>query len=73
MASAGRAIAGVAVAVAAALVLFVAFRGHGGTPAPAAAGTASAGLAPGGAADLSRPAGRARPGPGRIRSAVRAR
>jgi hypothetical protein len=61
MASAGRAIAGVAVTVAAALVLFLAFRGHGGTPPPAAAGTApgssaAAGIAPGGAAETSRPA-----------------
>jgi hypothetical protein len=61
MASAGRAIAGVAVAVAAALVLFVVFRGHGGTPPPATAGTtpgsiAPAGIAPGGAAQTSRPA-----------------
>jgi hypothetical protein len=56
MASAGRAIAGVAVAVAAALVLFVALRGHGGTPPPSAAGTAPGGIAPGSAADAARPA-----------------
>jgi hypothetical protein len=43
MASAGRAIAGVAATVAVALVLFVALRGHGGTHPPSAAGTAPAG------------------------------
>jgi len=48
MASAGRAVACAAVAVAAALVLFLAFRGHGGTHPPGAAGT-------------SRPAGSAQP------------
>jgi len=41
MPSAGRAIAGVAVAVVAALVLFLAFRGHGGPHPPASAGTAA--------------------------------
>ena len=61
MASAGRAIAGAAVTVAAALVLFLAFRGHGGTPPPAAAGTVPGGIAPasaaaGSAAEASRPA-----------------
>jgi hypothetical protein len=43
MAGGGRAIAGVAVTVAVALVLFLAFRGHGGAHPPAAAGTAPAG------------------------------
>ena len=59
MASAGRAVAGVAVAVAAALVLFLAFRGHGGTPPAAAAapgGTAPSSAAAGSAAQTSRPA-----------------
>jgi hypothetical protein len=42
MASAGRAVAGVAVTVAAALVLFLALRGHGGTQPDAAAGAGSA-------------------------------
>ena len=56
MASAGRAVAGVAVTVAAALVLFLAFRGHGGTPPPAAAGTAPASAAAGSAAETSRAA-----------------
>jgi hypothetical protein len=40
MAGGGRAIAGVAVTVAVALVLFLALRGHGGAHPPAAAGTA---------------------------------
>jgi hypothetical protein len=44
MAGGGRAIAGVAVTVAVALVLFLAFRGHGGAHPPAAAGTAPAGV-----------------------------
>jgi hypothetical protein len=56
MASAGRAIAGVAIAVAAALVLFVAFRGHGGTPPPAAAGTAPGSITPASAAETAWPA-----------------
>jgi hypothetical protein len=43
MPSAGRAVAGVAVAVVAALVLFLASCGHGGSDPPAAAGTGSAG------------------------------
>ena len=58
MPGAGRAIAGVAVAVAA-LVLFLAFRGLGGTHPPVAAGAAAAGL--GGASPASgAPAGPAR-------------
>ena len=44
MPGAGRAIAGVAVAVAAALVLFLAFRGHSVTHPPVAEGAAAAGL-----------------------------
>ena len=44
MAGAGRAIACVAALVAVALVLFLAFRGPGGTHPPAAAGRAAAGL-----------------------------
>jgi hypothetical protein len=44
MAGAGRAIACVAALVAAALVLFLAFRGHGGTQPPAAVGREPAGL-----------------------------
>ena len=44
MAGAGRAIACVAALVATALVLFLAFRGHGGTHPPAAAGREPAGL-----------------------------
>ncbi|MGH3293006.1 MAG: serine hydrolase [Trebonia sp.] len=44
MAVAGRVIVSAAVLVAAALVLFVAFRGHGGTHPPAAAGQGAAGL-----------------------------
>jgi hypothetical protein len=51
MASAGRAIAGVAVA--AALVLFVASCGHGGTPPPATAGTAAGSTTAGSAAGTS--------------------
>ena len=43
MAGGGRAIAGVAVTVAVALVLFLALRGHGGAHPPAAAGTAPGG------------------------------
>jgi len=43
MPGAGRAIAGVAVAVAAALVLFLAVRGHSGTHPPVAAGAAAGG------------------------------
>ena len=50
MAGGGRAIAGVAVTVAVALVLFLALRGHGGAHPPAAAGAAAAGAAAGGAA-----------------------
>jgi hypothetical protein len=49
MASAGRAIAGVAVTVVAALVLFLAFRGHGAAHPPAAAGTGPASTATAGA------------------------
>src|SRR6185437_13771845 len=45
MASAGRAVAGVAVTVVAALVLFMALRGHGGTQPDAAAGSATPGSA----------------------------
>jgi beta-lactamase family protein len=45
MASAGRAIAGVSVTVVAALVLFLAFRGHGAAHPPAAAGTGPASTA----------------------------
>jgi hypothetical protein len=44
MAGAGRAIAGVAIAVAAALVLFLALRGPSGTHPPAAAGIGAAGI-----------------------------
>ncbi len=51
MAGGGRAIAGIAVTVAVALVLFLALRGHGGAHPPAAAGTA-----PGGAAGTSQSA-----------------
>jgi hypothetical protein len=58
MAGAGRAIACVAVLVAAALVLFLAFRGHGGTHPPAAAGREPAGL---GAASPAAPAEHADP------------
>jgi len=59
MPGAGRAIAGVAVAVAAALVLFLAVRGHSGTHPPVAAGAAAAGL--GGTSPASgAPAGSAR-------------
>jgi Beta-lactamase enzyme family len=58
MAGAGRAIACVAVLVAAALVLFLAFRGHGGTHPPAAAGREPAGL---GAASPAAPAEHANP------------
>jgi hypothetical protein len=64
MPSAGRAVAGVAVTVAAALVLFLALRGHGGTQPPEAAGTApAAGAAaaaapPGGAGSAARQAAR---------------
>jgi hypothetical protein len=56
MPSAGRAVAGAAVILAAALVLFLAFRGHGGSHPPAAGG-AAAGTARAGAAATSRPAG----------------
>jgi Beta-lactamase enzyme family len=73
MASAGRAIAGVAVTVAAALVLFLAFRGHGGTHPPSAAGTAPAGAVvtspsaagppPAGSAQPSSPVGSSASGP----------
>jgi Beta-lactamase enzyme family len=58
MAGAGRAIACVAVLVAAALALFLAFRGHGGTHPPAAAGREPAGL---GAASPAAPAEHADP------------
>jgi hypothetical protein len=58
MAGAGRAIACVAALVAAALVLFLAFRGHGGTHPPAAAGRDPAGL---GAASPAAPAEHANP------------
>ncbi len=59
MPGAGRAIAGVAVAVAAALVLILAFRGHSGTHPPVAEGAAAAGL--GGTSPASgAPAGTAR-------------
>ncbi len=57
MPGAGRAI--VAVAVAAALVLFLAFRGHGGTHPPVAEGAAAAGLG-GTSPALGAPAGSAR-------------
>lgn len=55
MPSAGRALAGVAVAVVAALVLFLASCGHGGSDPPAAAGTGSVG--PGQAGATSRSVG----------------
>jgi hypothetical protein len=58
MPGAGRAIAGVAVAVAAALVLFLAFRGHSGTHPPVAEGAAAAGL--GGTSPSGAAAGSAR-------------
>lgn len=62
MPSAGRATAGVVVAVVAALVLFLAFRGHGGSDPPAAASTgpASAGSAGSGTAGVGQ-AGTAAP------------
>lgn len=56
MPSAGRVIAGVAVTVVAALVLFLAFRGHGGSHRSAAAGTAAT-MARAGAAATSRTGG----------------
>ena len=72
MAGDGRVIAGVAVTVAAALVLFLALRGHGGTQPSAAAGTGSdasrsaasvgPGLTPGRTAGAAQPTSRA-PGP----------
>jgi beta-lactamase class A len=70
MAGAGRAIACVAVLVAAALVLFLAFRGHGGTHPPAAAGREPAGL---GAASPAAPAEHADPLSGTAASYVASR
>jgi len=63
MASAGRAVAGVAAIVVAALVLFLALRGHGGTQPDAAAGPAGAGPASRSAASA---AGQAAAGSGRV-------
>jgi Beta-lactamase enzyme family len=64
MASVGRAVAGAAVIVAAALVLFLVLRGHGGTGPPAAAA---------GTAQLSSPAGASAPVPGARSGAAPAR